>query len=273
MIDADALQYAAMHDKFLGCHVLRIPHGKLRFCMTGQRAFSCLCNTVSRAMPDKHDKLAFFQTQTFLHLISNLGKQPTPTEQYDLGMERTLDGGKMDPRKYSKEVSQQEQQQEGEKITTTSTTERGQGKMSIEGRNKSRTNYSSFSVDPTTAEGCVNYSRFNNTATEQQPLISHVNNNKSAFVHPSAPPKGGLPPPANCNKPRGDSLSHGATLHDQAQLPGTTNIVNQHNIKRDQHRGAISRTASGLGGGGSTSTRSHSAMEVSESKLTKSKNV
>ncbi len=61
----DALQYAAMHDKFFGCHVLRIPHGKLRFCMTDKRAFSCLCNTDSRVMPDKHDKLAFFQTQTF----------------------------------------------------------------------------------------------------------------------------------------------------------------------------------------------------------------
>ncbi len=60
---------AAMHDKFLGCHVLRIPHGKLRFCMTGKRAFSCLCNTDFRVMPDKHDKLAFFQTQTFLHFI------------------------------------------------------------------------------------------------------------------------------------------------------------------------------------------------------------
>ncbi|CAD7928309.1 unnamed protein product, partial [Amoebophrya sp. A120] len=26
--------------------------------MTGKRAFSCLCNTDSRVMPDKHDKLA-----------------------------------------------------------------------------------------------------------------------------------------------------------------------------------------------------------------------
>ncbi len=52
-----ALQYAAMHDKFFGCHVLRIAHGKLRFCMTDKRAFSCLCNTGSRVMPDKHDKL------------------------------------------------------------------------------------------------------------------------------------------------------------------------------------------------------------------------
>ncbi|CAD7949850.1 unnamed protein product [Amoebophrya sp. A120] len=65
----DALQYAAMHDKFCGCHVLRIPHGKLRFCVTDKRAFSCLCNTDSRVMPDKHDKLAFFQTQTFLQLV------------------------------------------------------------------------------------------------------------------------------------------------------------------------------------------------------------
>ncbi len=65
----DGLQYAAMHDKFFGSHVLRIPHGKLRFCMTGKRAFSCLCNTDSRVMPAKHDKLAFFQTQTFLQLI------------------------------------------------------------------------------------------------------------------------------------------------------------------------------------------------------------
>ncbi len=66
----DALQYAAMHDKFFDCHVLRIPHGKLRFCMTSKRAFSCLCSTDSRVMPDKHDKLAFFQTQTFLQLIN-----------------------------------------------------------------------------------------------------------------------------------------------------------------------------------------------------------
>ncbi len=65
----DALQYAVMHGKFFSCHVLRIPHGKLRFCMTGKRAFSCLCNTDSRVMPDKHDKLAIFQTQTLLHLI------------------------------------------------------------------------------------------------------------------------------------------------------------------------------------------------------------
>ncbi len=65
----DGLQYAATHDNFFGSHVLRIPHDKLRFCMTGKRALLCLCNRDSRVMPDTHDKLAFLQTQTFLHLI------------------------------------------------------------------------------------------------------------------------------------------------------------------------------------------------------------
>ncbi len=73
----DGLQYATTHDKFFGSHVLGIPHGKLRFCMTGKRAFSCLCNTDSQVMPDKHDKLAVFQTQTFLQLI------PDATAQLD----------------------------------------------------------------------------------------------------------------------------------------------------------------------------------------------
>ncbi len=60
----------AQHDKFLSSSVLPIPHDKLRFSITEKRSSTWVtCMTDLRAMPDKHDKHEFFQTQTLLHLI------------------------------------------------------------------------------------------------------------------------------------------------------------------------------------------------------------
>ncbi len=52
----NALLCAAKHDKLLRASVLRIPHEKLRFCMTGERGCLWPRNTDLRAMPDQHDK-------------------------------------------------------------------------------------------------------------------------------------------------------------------------------------------------------------------------
>ncbi len=71
------LQYAAKHDKFLSGYVLRIPHEKLRFCMTDRRAGRSFPRiTDSRVMSDMHDKslnLPDPDTFTFDRTIGRIG--------------------------------------------------------------------------------------------------------------------------------------------------------------------------------------------------------
>ncbi len=64
-------QVLAQHDKFLSYQVLPILHDKLRFAMTEKRGSWVTCVTDLRVMPEKHDKRAFFQTQTYLHLMED----------------------------------------------------------------------------------------------------------------------------------------------------------------------------------------------------------
>ncbi len=59
----------AQHDKFLSFYVLPILDDKLRFCMTAKWDSWVTCMTDSRVTPDKHDKHALFQTQTYLQSI------------------------------------------------------------------------------------------------------------------------------------------------------------------------------------------------------------